>query len=600
MTDPSPTHVDPSLNGAALETAIDAQRRAVANAPADYDAGMTLSRLLYRFGRYAEAVSALSAAQKHDPLLGDYRAVEAAMQARTFGRAGGIALSMNQTIPGHPGAALALSHLYQMQGNPKARLVTVQAALRYCPADATLRALLIGAYEDCGDYCGAIEAASELIRFKPEFDTVIGGMRIFLLYGENEAVLNMADQAYALCGKNAALRSEVDLLRGHALKTLARREDAIAAYRACIANKPQNGTGWWSLADMKNYAFTDDDRGAIKAVIASQDAPDEQKSQALFALAKSYDIAGDPVRGMEAYLKANATHPGTPFQPEPFASAVTAITRAFDETNLSVTANPAREQATPIFILGMPRSGSTLIEQILASHSQIEGTIEIPSLPTVKRLVHAECNDRFGAGYLQTVHKLSSNSLSEFGQAYLKSSAFFRTEDTPFYTDKLPYNFEHVGLIRKLLPHAKIIDARRNPLDCGLSIFRQHFGLGANFSYDLSHIGAYYNGYLSLMDHWDAKLSCSIIRVQYEDMVRDTETEIRKLLAALGLEFEQACLHFYKNKRAVRTASSEQVRRPITTGSIGMWKAVEAQLSPLKESLGLKTLARFAQYTDLP
>ena len=182
----------------------------------------------------------------------------------------------------------------------------------------------------------------------------------------------------------------------------------------------------------------------------------------------------------------------------------------------------------------------------------------------------------------------------------MRSSAFFRTEDTPFYTDKLPYNFEHVGLIRKLLPLAKIIDARRNPLDCGLSIFRQHFGLGANFSYDLSHIGAYYNGYLSLMDHWDAKLSGSIIRVQYEDMVRDTETEIRKLLAALGLEFEQACLHFYKNKRAVRTASSEQVRRPITTGSIGMWKAVEAQLSPLKESLGLKTLARFAQYTDLP
>ncbi len=594
MMTPRPPFKDAApLNPKDLGALIRAQESAIATKPQDYETRLAYSRLLYQAGEFPEAMDALETAKTLDPLAADFQAAQSAMSANTFGRAGGIALAMNQKIPGHEGAAIVLARLYQMQGDPVTRAQTIYEALTKSPASTVLRALAIGACEDCGDYENAIIAAGQLASLQPIFANVIGAMRVYILYGDNEAVLDSADQAYALSAGDKELTSEVDLLRGHALKTLGRRDDAIAAYRDCIANKSQNGTGWWSLADMKNYKFSDSDYAALQAIVDDAEVRPEQKSQALFALAKFHDINGRPARGMDTYIKANAIHPAPPFAPEPFAKAVSSIISSFDDRNLSKQAALSTVKVTPVFILGMPRSGSTLLEQILASHSDIEGTIELPSLPTVKRLLHADCRKRFGGSYLDNIAKLSHNDLEAAAKAYLKSSAFFRAENTPFFTDKLPYNFEHVGLIHKILPHAKIIDARRNPMDCGLSIFRQHFGKGASFSYDLGHIGAYYNGYLSLMDHWDAVMPGKIIRVQYEDMVNDTQSEIRRILSALGVEFQDSCLRFYENKRAVRTASSEQVRRPISNKSIGMWRQFETELRPLKEALGPKTLKRF-------
>jgi len=234
-----------------------------------------------------------------------------------------------------------------------------------------------------------------------------------------------------------------------------------------------------------------------------------------------------------------------------------------------------------------------LVEQILASHSQIEGTIEMMVLPSVKRQAHLLCQQKFQQSYLEGIDRLSVEELAQLGESYLDASALYRKEGKPFVIDKLPNNFEHIGLIHKILPQARIIDVRRHPMDCGYSLFKQYFRNGADYSYDLSAIGTYYNGYLALMDHWAEVLPQKVIEVKYEALVEYTEITVRNILDFIGVAFEPACLEFYKNKRAVRTASSEQVRQPIYTKSLGAWRSLEKRLDPLSESLGKETLERF-------
>ena len=262
---------------------------------------------------------------------------------------------------------------------------------------------------------------------------------------------------------------------------------------------------------------------------------------------------------------------------------------------LGKQASPKPTGPTPIFIVGMPRAGSTLIEQILASHSRIEGTMELMTLPNLERTIRIAGGRKFNENYPRSLRKFNQDELGAFGQAYLDETAIYRTSK-PFFIDKLPPNFERVGLVHKILPQAIIIDARRHPLDCGFSAYKQHFAGGHEYSYQLEHIGHYFNNYLQLMDHWDSVLPGKVKLVQYEDMVRDTEDTIRKILNHIGVDFEDACLRFFENKRAVKTASSEQVRQPIYTKSVGRWRTVSDQLKPLIDSLGEKTMTRFQRY----
>jgi hypothetical protein len=262
---------------------------------------------------------------------------------------------------------------------------------------------------------------------------------------------------------------------------------------------------------------------------------------------------------------------------------------------LATQAVPQPTGPTPIFIVGMPRAGSTLIEQILASHSQIEGTIELMNLSYVERNIEVGGYHKFNKDYPRSLRGFSPEELNAYGQAYLDDTAIFR-ESKPFFIDKLPPNFERIGLIHKILPQAIIIDARRHPMDCGFSAYKQHFAGGHGYSYKLEHIGRYFNDYLRLMDHWNDVLPGKVKLVQYENMVRDTETSVRDILAHIGVDFEEVCLRFYENKRAVKTASSEQVRQPIYTESIGRWQTVSEQLKPLTDSLGEETMARFQRY----
>lgn len=364
---------------------------------------------------------------------------------------------------------------------------------------------------------------------------------------------------------------------GHMLKTVGRQADGIAAYRKSIALKPNLGEAWWSLANLKTVKFTGADVAAMQSALRSPDLTDEDHFHLDFALGKAMHDAGQADEAFDHYAKGNALR--LTLQPysakdtkQPVDRSVALYTReAFAERPGGC------EAQDPIFIVGMPRAGSTLVEQILSSHSLVEGTSELPDIPQIAR--------RFGVAS-KDVLDLAEDQRRELGEEYLKRTSVQRRTDKPFFIDKLPNNWMFVPFIQLILPNAKIIDARRHPLACCLSNFRQHFARGQAFTYSLDNLGRYYADYVRLMAHVDDVLPGRVHRVIYERMVDDTEAEVRALLDYCGLEFEPACLEFYNTDRAVRTASSEQVRRPIYREATEEWRAYEAHLAPLKQALG--------------
>ncbi|MEX0298188.1 MAG: sulfotransferase, partial [Kordiimonas sp.] len=412
--------------------------------------------------------------------------------------------------------------------------------------------------------------------------------------GRHDLSLEAAEKSAACLDTTDTELGKIDLLRGHALKILGRRAESEAAYQACIKHTPGNGAGWWGLADLKNYEFTANEISSMQSLAESADDP-AQSCQAAFALGKAFENQGDMVAAFKWYKHANNIRPNTSFNAEKHKAFVKSLSANFKEALLSAQAVDLPKGPTPIFILGLPRSGSTLIEQILASHSEIEGTMELTTLPKLERRISIQGGRQFKEKYPHSLKRFTANELAHFGQAYIDETAIYRT-DKPYFIDKLPPNYERVGLIHKILPQAIIIDARRNPLDCGYSCYRQHFAAGHEWSYSLEDIATCYNGYLDIMDHWDRVLPGKVTCVQYEDMIRNTEKTVKNLFKRMGLDFEENCLRFFENKRAVRTASSEQVRQPIYTKGMEQWKPLEKQLTPLIESLGDKTMKRFEEF----
>jgi tetratricopeptide (TPR) repeat protein len=364
---------------------------------------------------------------------------------------------------------------------------------------------------------------------------------------------------------------------GHMLKTVGRQQEGVAAYRKAIELRPTLGEAWWSLANLKTVVFSDADIAAMKGALAADKLSDDDRLHLDFALGKAMHDAGKPDDAFTHYAKGNALR----LKKAPFRSED--ISRLVDQSIAAFTADAFAERPggceapDPIFIVGMPRAGSTLIEQILSSHSQVEGTSELPDFPAVVRQ---------GRGYPQSVLELSQEERRERGEEYLKRASVQRRTAKPFFIDKLPNNWMFVPAIQLLLRNAKIIDARRHPMACCFSNFRQHFARGQNFAYDLDDLGRYYSDYVRLMAHVDSVLPGRVHRVIYEQMVEDTEAEVRALLDYLGLQFEPACLEFHKTERAVRTASSEQVRQPIYKDATEEWRAYEPHLDALKDALG--------------
>lgn len=368
---------------------------------------------------------------------------------------------------------------------------------------------------------------------------------------------------------------------GHALKTLGRKEDAIAAYRHALGLAPSLGEVWWSLANLKTARFGADDIAAMRAALARSDIGEDDRLHLEFALGKALEDAGDHDASFGHYARGNAIRRAQlGYDAARTTAEVERMRALYTPAFLSVRAGHGCPAPDPIFIVGLPRSGSTLIEQILASHSRVEGTSELPDLLAIARRLGE------GATFGDALRALDGTALRALGKEYLQRTRVQRKTGRPLFIDKMPNNWLHVGLIHLILPNATIIDARRHPLGCCFSGFKQHFARGQAFSYGLADIGLYWRDYARLMQHFDQVLPGRVHRVIYEALVADPETEIRRLLAACGLDFEPACLAFHETARPVRTASSEQVRQPLYASAVDHWQHYDKWLGPLKASLG--------------
>ena len=382
---------------------------------------------------------------------------------------------------------------------------------------------------------------------------------------------------------------------GHVLKTEGRTEDCIEAYRETIAREPSLGEAWWSLANMKTFRFSEADIDTMRAQLARDDLPDTDRLHFEFAMGKALEDASEWEGSFRHYAHANALHHATvDYDPALNAGRIERFRKDFSAEFFKSRAGQGCESPAPIFVVGMPRSGSTLVEQILSSHSQVEGTTELPEIISMARALRERSEGDDTEGYIPVLAAMDPAQLRALGGEYLERCRIHRKTAAPFFIDKMPNNFLHAGLIHLMLPNARIIDTRRHPMACCFSNFKQHYARGQNFSYSLEDMGRYYRDYVQLMAHFDAVLPGRIHRVIYEQVVADTETEVRRLLEYCGLPFEESCLRFFENDRPVRTASSEQVRRPIYSEGVDQWRHYEPWLGPLEQVLG-PTLACYPE-----
>ena len=562
--------------------------------PNFYPAWSFLEALYFEKRDYVAALNAVTKSEALDPMDEEYKEMQNALKNGYPGNAEKIARSMIARHPGHPRASFMLGHLASRLGAHEECTKILRYALQHHPANMMLRKALIQNLERLGEFILAVDEAEGLTKLDSDYRHWVLLSKVYGHIGSHEDALRAAEEAAKNIHDNTEEFGKIDLLRGHALKILGRRSESEKAYRDCIVNTPGNGAGWWGLADFKDYKFDKADKLNMKEIFENERYEPAQRCQAAFALAKAFEGDTDFNESFAWYKKANDLRPNLNFNPKDHGKFCKKIIEGFDLDTLKNQANKQNDGPIPIFIIGMPRSGSTLIEQILSSHSQIEGTMELMTLPNLERKMIISGGQNFDKKYPESFKYFNKEQLADFGMEYLNQTSIYRT-DKPYFIDKLPPNFERIGVIHKILPNAIIIDARRHPLACGFSIYKQHFAGGHEYSYDLNNIGFYYNCYLNVMDHFNQLIPEKIFLIEYEKNVQNTETMTRKLLDHIGLEYEPACLEFYKNKRAVRTASSEQVRKPIYTGSLNEWKNYEEQLQPLKEAMGDDTIRRFEE-----
>lgn len=374
---------------------------------------------------------------------------------------------------------------------------------------------------------------------------------------------------------------------GHALKTAGHADRAIDAYRQGLALEPSFGEVWWSLANLKTFRFGVDDLDAMRQLLARTDLAKDDRLHLEFAVGKALEDTGEYAASFRHYAHGNALRRAQlHYSADDTQARVRHICERYTRDFFAARVDAGSQAHDPIFVVGLPRAGSTLIEQILSSHSQVEGTMELPEVTSITRVLRQQGDVDSALPYHGALAALDADGLRALGERYLAHTRIQRKTTALRFIDKMPNNFLHIGLIHLMLPNAKIIDARRHPLACGFSAFKQHFARGQNFSYDLAEMGRYYHDYVALMAHFDAVLPGRIHRVLYERMIEDTEGEVRRMLDYCGLPFEVSCLRFFQNPRPVRTASSQQVRQPIYRDGVDHWRHYAEWLGPLKSALG--------------
>lgn len=476
---------------------------------------------------------------------------EAASAREDFGRAERLLEECLRLAPGYSRARLELVKVVHKQMRAEPMLPLLERLLAHEPDNPRYRTLQAAAFSLLGRVERATEIHQALVAEFPDDEL------LWLNYG-------------------------------HTLRSAGRRQDAVDAYRRCITLKPDFGDAWLALANLKTLRFSPEDVAAMRAQVAREDLRHGDRAQFEFSLGKALEDAGEFAGSFEHYARGNALRREVVYyQGETVTRLVRRTQALYTREFFAARAGWGCQSPEPIFIVGLPRAGSTLLEQILASHSQVEGTRE---LTDVLRFA-VELGDREEApgkppSYPQSVARLTAAEVGAYGERYLAQTRAHRLLGRERFIDKMGSNFLHVGLIHLMLPNARIIDARRSPLGCCFSNFKQHFHRGLWFSYSLEDLGRYYRDYVSLMAHFDTALPGRIYRVNYEDVVRDFEGEVRRVLDFCGLPFEEQCLRFHENRRTVATVSSEQVRQPLYSEGVAQWRNFEPWLGALKEALG--------------
>ncbi len=540
--------------------------------------------LLHAASRPAEAAQAKAQLDRVRGLPRELVAVTNHIHEGRILRAEEIARTFLRKQPQHIEGMRLLADIGSRLGVHEDADFLLETAIEIDPDNVQLRIDYIQVLRKRQKFAQALEQAEALLARDPDSPVFQSLFAIESLQaGDYERALAAFDKVLEQLPDDPATLTS----RGHALKTYGRSEQAVEAYQAAMRAAPENGDAWYALANLKTYRFTDSELAQLQDIQASPDLSFMSRVHIAFALGKAFEDRGAYQEAFANYQRGNdLKRKQTRYTTDQMQAEFEAQKRYCTADMIAAQTGKGNTAPDPIFIIGLPRAGSTLIEQILASHSQVDGTLELPNILSLAHRLRGRnlISDR--DRYPRVLAELSTEELQALGTDYIENTRIHR-QGAPFFTDKMPNNFRHLGLIHLILPNAKIIDARRAPMDCCWSGYKQLFAEGQEFTYGLEEIGHYYRDYVDLMDHWNAVLpEGRVLRVQHEDVLDDLEGQVHRILDYCDLPFERACVDFHQNDRAVRTASSEQVRQPINRTGQGQWQPYEHALQPLKSALG--------------
>jgi tetratricopeptide (TPR) repeat protein len=557
-------------------------RRVLEEVPHHHRAWLAYGDVLVDLGQYEDARIAFERARLTDPERARIEAATAALLEGDRRKSEELFREVLTRDPSHAAALCGVAALSLAADVPRDAERLLRHALRQSEHLPLAYRGLAPTLSGLGRLTEAEAATRYLARIEPRSPqtwVTAAGVAIRLMR-QTEAI-DAYERALQLRPQEVGLRMSI----GHLQKTLGRRAESEASYKAALMMDPGRAEAYWSLADLKNYVFSDEEVAAMHGLITSDPRGASNEAQLHFALGKAFEQRRQYHEAFVRYARgAELRRREAPFDIAQFEHRCARIRAFFNAEFFAAHRSGGDRNPAPIFIVGLPRSGSTLVEQILASHSAVEGTMELLNVLNIVREFDDMAPGR--TGYPEAVGSASAQRFSQLGRRYIEQTAPLLRLGRRHFTDKLPNNFSHIGLIHAILPEATVIDVRRHPMDACFSTLKQYFAEGQNFSYDLEDLGRYYRAYLALMDHWDTVLAGKVLHVLYEDLVRSPEAGIRRLLEHCALDFEPACLAFHETQRPVRTASAEQVRRPIYTSAVGHWRHFHKELEPLRRALG--------------
>ena len=540
------------------------------------------AELLAQMGRSKDAASARAQADRLKSLPKPLVSVTNLLAEGKLLKAEDLCRKFLRAQPKHVEGMRLLADIGARLGVLEDADILLENAVNLEPDNVQLRLDYIQVLRKRQKFEKALEEAKALYKRNPSDPVFQSHLAIELMQtGDYDGALKLFDTVLKVLPNDAATHTS----RGHALKTAGEQDQAIKAYRAACKARPEQGDAWYALANLKTYTFTDQELQHMQSLEGVDTLSHSDRVHFCFALGKAFEDVKDYENAFKYYDKGNALKRAqSRYTSETMQAEFEAQKHACTKELFQAKSGSGYSAPDPIFILGLPRAGSTLIEQILASHSQVDGTLELPNILSLAQRLRGR-NRTDGGAYPACLHDLTPETFEELGRDYIETTRIHR-QGAPFFTDKMPNNFRHIGLIHLILPNAKIIDARREPMACCFSGFKQLFAEGQEFTYGLDEVGRYYRAYVDLMAHWDAVLPGKVLRVQHEDVVADLEGQVKRILSFCDLPFEENCVAFHKTKRAVRTASSEQVRQPINTKGLDVWRDFDPYLDALKTALG--------------